>query len=75
MLLHLPVHLGARCQGSITPIVETLLQSHPPYTLNSHQPNTETVTVYKAVVSDNRTLVNCGDYVELCLPHEQVGGK
>ena len=73
MLLHLPVHLGPRRQGSIDLV--TLLQSHPPYTLSSYLPNTETVTVYKAVVPQNRTLVNCGDYVELCLPKEQVGRK
>jgi hypothetical protein len=60
------VHLDVGHPVGTTSIdLMTLLQSHPPYTLNSYQPSTETVTVCKAVVSGNCMLVNCGDYVEL----------
>ncbi|KAL5515046.1 hypothetical protein EMCRGX_G000163 [Ephydatia muelleri] len=38
------------------------------HTLNSFQPSTETVAVCKAIMSENCTLVNCGDYVD-CVSH------
>ena len=37
VLLHLPVHLGVRHPVGTSIDLMTLLQSHPPYTLNSFQ--------------------------------------
>ena len=72
VLLHLSVHLGVRHPVGTSIDLMALLQSHAP----SHTELISTqVAVCKAIVSENCTLVNCGDYVELCLPHELVGGK
>eukprot|EP00731_Ephydatia_muelleri_P033316 Em0027g64a len=69
-LQHLTLHSGPRNQGVQS--IESLMQLQTPYEFMSPLDLTQRVTAYRAVMSQVRCLVNCGDYVELSVPVEQV---
>ncbi|KAL5489080.1 hypothetical protein EMCRGX_G018130 [Ephydatia muelleri] len=68
-LQHLTLHSGPRNQGVQS--IESLMQLQTPYEFMSPLDLTQRVTAYRAVMSQVRCLVNCGDYVELSVPVEQ----
>ena len=48
------------------------MELQTPYEFMSPLDLTQRVTAYRSVISQVRCLVNCGDYVELSVPVEQV---
>ena len=69
-LFSLPLCVSLRSQ---TTNLETLQTYEPSYDiLLSDVSTTDIVVHYKAIISQESCLINCGDYIELCSNYQQV---